>query len=204
MASVGFAAGVKRWLDLTVSLGLLIVALPLLLALGILIRLDSDGPALYRQTRIGQQGRPFVMWKFRTMRLGAEREWVAPSDADALETFLFQDRGDVRITRLGQWLRQTSLDELPQLYNVLRGEMSLVGPRPEIPEMVALYSPEMHGRHVMKPGITGLAQVSGRGALTTQETVRLDLEYCRHWSLGLDLRILLMTIASVLRKKGAW
>lgn len=137
------------------------------------------------------------------MRVGADKEWTPPASSRELDTFYFQDQGDTRITRVGRVLRQTSLDELPQLVNVLKGEMSLVGPRPEIPEMVALYSEEMHERHTMKPGMTGLAQVSGRGELSAREAVQYDLTYCRDWSLWLDIVILWKTIRIVLFGKGA-
>jgi lipopolysaccharide/colanic/teichoic acid biosynthesis glycosyltransferase len=193
----------KRLLDVVGSVVGLLVTAPLSLAIAVLIRLDSPGPVLFRQTRVGLNGRPFTIVKFRTMVVGADREWAPPTSSDALASFYFQDDQDQRITRVGRFLRRTSLDELPNLWNVLVGDMSLVGPRPEVPEIVALYTPEQRERLSMKPGITGLAQVSGRGALSTAETIRYDLEYCRRWSLREDLRILLRTVGTVTRRHGA-
>lgn len=192
----------KRVFDVVVAGVLSVVTLPLLVGIAWAVYKDSSGPVLFKQTRIGQEGKPFIMWKFRTMRLGAEREWIPPSSED-LSHYKFQDVGDPRITKVGKWLRQSSLDELPQLYNVLMGDMSLVGPRPEIPEMVALYTPDMHQRHRMKPGLTGLAQVSGRGDLSTAESIRWDLDYVNHWNLWLDLKILWWTLGIVVRRQGA-
>lgn len=193
---------IKRLFDVVGSAFLLVVTSPLWVVLSVWVRRDSPGPALFRQTRIGLHGRPFQMWKFRTMRVGAENEWQPPTAAD-FASYVFQDAADPRITRVGRMLRRTSLDELPQLVNVLVGHMSLVGPRPEVPEMVALYQPPMHRRHAVRPGLTGLAQVSGRGDLTTGEMMALDLQYCDSWSLRLDLRILIQTVGQVLRRSGA-
>ncbi len=192
----------KRLLDVVGASAMLITTAPLWVVLSVWIRWDSPGPALFRQTRIGRHGRPFPMWKFRTMRVGAEHEWRPPSAAE-FASYVFQDAFDPRITRVGRMLRRTSLDELPQLVNVLMGHMSLVGPRPEVPEMVALYEPHMHRRHGMRPGLTGLAQISGRGDLTTGEIMELDLQYCDAWSFRLDLKILARTLGQVLRRSGA-
>lgn len=197
-----FALALKGAFDGIVAALLMVLTLPLTIGIAWGVHKDSPGPIFFKQTRIGQAGKPFVMWKFRTMRLGAEREWVAPS-AHEIDSYRFQDIGDPRITKIGRWLRRNSLDELPQLYNVLVGDMSLVGPRPEIPEMVALYSEEMHRRHHMKPGLTGLAQVSGRGDLSTGESIRWDLDYVDHWNLWLDLKILWWTVGIVARHEGA-
>ncbi len=193
----------KRLLDALVATIALIICLIPLAGLMLWVRLDSPGPALFAQVRIGRNGRPFRMWKLRTMRLGAAEEWKPPQAGDAL-SYKFQDREDPRITPLGRFLRNTSLDELPQLWNVMTGTMSLVGPRPEIPEMVALYPDYAHARHTFRPGITGMAQVMGRGELTLEETLRWDLWYCEHWTLATDLRILLKTVASVFRRRGAF
>ncbi len=193
----------KRVLDVGLALIGLLVTLPLSLVIALLIRRDGPGAILFRQVRVGQHGRPFRLIKFRTMVPDAERQWQAPDTAEALAGYRFQDEGDDRITPAGRWLRRTSLDELPNLWNVLVGDMSLVGPRPEVPEIVALYDAEMRQRLAVKPGITGLAQVSGRGALSTLDTIRFDLEYCRRWSLGRDLRILCRTVGSVARRDGA-
>lgn len=193
---------VKRGMDVVGALALLVLSLPLWAVLAWLIRRDSPGPAIFHQTRVGLDGRLFVLWKFRTMHLGAEHQWQPPTP----ETFLaytFQAVDDPRVTRIGRWLRRTSLDELPQLVNVLVGDMSFVGPRPEIPEMVALYHPDMHRRHRLRPGLTGLAQVSGRGDLTTGEILTLDLQYCDTWSLRLDLQILCQTVDLLWSGAGA-
>lgn len=193
----------KRLMDVVGALLGLVLLAPLFAAVAVWIRLDSPGPVLFRQRRIGRDGRPFVLLKFRTMRVGADREWRPPATRGELDTFRFQEADDPRVTRAGRWLRRTSLDELPNLWNVLRGEMSLVGPRPEVPEIVALYDARMRGRLAVKPGITGLAQISGRGELTTGEAIEYDLEYCRTWSLCLDVRILLRTVGTVLSRRGA-
>ena len=194
---------VKRVLDVAVAVVVGILALPVMAAIAVVIRRDSPGPVFFRQTRIGLGGRPFNIVKFRTMRVGADREWQPPENRDSLGTYYFQDAGDPRITRVGAWLRQTSLDELPNFWNVFRGDMSVVGPRPEIPEIVALYDARMRQRLRSKPGITGLAQVSGRGELSTLESILYDLEYCESWSVRLDLSILLQTVGKVLRGRGA-
>lgn len=193
----------KRGLDLLVAAVGLVLFSPVFLYCALVIKRDSRGPVLYRQTRVGLHGRLFNIVKFRTMVVDADRKWVPPTNAADLEHFYFQDDGDPRITRVGQWLRASSLDELPNLWNVLVGDMSLVGPRPEVPEIVALYDDAMRERLRVKPGLTGLAQVSGRGLLSTAESIQYDLEYCRRWSLAEDLRILWSTIRTVTDRKGA-
>lgn len=187
---------VKRVIDLVGGGLLCVVTSPVLAAAAIAICLDSPGPVLFRQERVGLGGRPFTVYKLRTMRVGAESEWIAPK-ADEFADFVFQSPADDRVTGIGRFLRRTSIDELPQLINVLKGEMSLVGPRPEIPQMVALYAPEMHRRHDVLPGITGLAQVSGRGALTTGQIMAYDLEYRDHWTLRMDFQILCRTLKQI-------
>ena len=185
---------------------LLVLFAPLLLALGVLVRHDSPGRALYTQTRIGRHGRPFTVYKLRTMRADADRvvqELVDHNEADH-DGVLFKIRRDPRITRFGCFLRKYSLDELPQLVNVLRGEMSLIGPRPALPSEVRGYDPDLTRRLVVKPGLTGLWQVSGRSDLSWEETVRLDLQYVDNWSWSLDLRIALRTFGAVLGHKGAY
>jgi exopolysaccharide biosynthesis polyprenyl glycosylphosphotransferase len=191
----------KRLLDLSIALPLLIVSAPLLIAVALWIRLDSKGPALFRQTRLGQGGRSFGILKFRTMNVVEDGACVVQAA-----------RNDARITRAGRFLRASSIDELPQLLNVIRGEMSLVGPRPHATAHDALYSaliPEYNGRQAVKPGITGWAQVNGyRGGTPTldlmQKRVELDLWYARHGSLGLDLLILLRTPLEMLRSRNAY
>ncbi len=178
--------GLKRGLDILISLLLLPLTLPLLPLIALLIRLDSRGPVFYRQVRVGRGGKPFRLLKLRTMFRDAETDGP-----------IWSRRGDPRVTRVGGWLRRTGLDELPQLYNVFVGDMSLVGPRPERPEFVAQFEQEIPGyagRHRMRPGITGWAQVHGlRGDTSVAERTRYDLEYVQRWSLYLDLKVLLRT-----------
>ena len=182
----------KRALDLVVSLiGLAVLAVPFLLVAAA-IRFDSPGPALFRQERTGYRGAPFLVWKFRTMRTGAESE----------SRGAFTTAGDPRITRVGAVLRRVGLDELPQLINVLRGEMSLVGPRPTLPYQVERYNDRQRRRLLAKPGLTGWALIKGRNSLTWPEKIDLDLWYVDHWSFWLDLRILVVTPFVVVSGKG--
>ena len=202
----GWNLAVKRAADVVLGgILLLISAVPLVL-IALLIRLDSPGPALLRQVRVGRDGRPFRCFKFRTMVQDADKlkARLAASADYTGDRVLFKLRDDPRRTRVGRWLRRTSLDELPNLFNVLRGEMSLVGPRPAVPEEVALYEPWHHQRLAVMPGMTGLWQVNGRSDLTFDEMVRLDLYYAEHWSLWLDLKIMLRTIPAVLTGRGAY
>ncbi|MEO8140599.1 MAG: sugar transferase [Gemmatimonadota bacterium] len=180
---------IKRLFDLTVSLLLLLFLSPVLLVTALLIRATMGAPVLFCQVRPGYLGRPFVLLKFRTMTVSVDSNGALRSDAD-------------RLTRVGRWLRRLSLDELPQLWNVFRGELSLVGPRPLLMEYLPLYSPIEARRHEVRPGITGWAQVNGRNALTWPERFALDLYYVEHQSLGLDLQILCRTILTVLRREG--
>ncbi|MEV0228367.1 sugar transferase [Nonomuraea sp. NPDC050786] len=182
---------------------LLVLALPLL-AIALVIRLTSHGPALFHQTRVGKGGKEFRVVKFRTMVADAEQLKGTLLDANEFDGVLFKIRNDPRITRVGAFLRKYSLDELPQLLNVLRGEMSLVGPRPPLPEEVDKYGADVRRRLVVKPGMTGLWQVSGRSNLTWEESVRLDLRYVENWSLILDLQILWKTWSVVTRGEGAY
>ena len=176
---------VKRIVDVVGASVALVLASPIILAVALAIRWKCGKPVLFRQTRVGKGGRPFMLIKFRTMRSGQ------PGENDA-----------VRLTPLGEWLRKTSLDELPQLCNVLRGEMSLVGPRPLLPQYLGRYSRQQARRHDVLPGITGLAQVSGRNGLTWEEKFRLDVEYVDRQSLGLDLWILWRTLVAIVRSDG--
>ncbi|MFD8719210.1 exopolysaccharide biosynthesis polyprenyl glycosylphosphotransferase [Streptomyces sp. NPDC059629] len=195
----------KELLDRSLAaLLLLLLALPMLL-IALVVRLDSSGPALFRQQRVGRYGDHFTMLKFRTMRpdseaLRAELEHLN-QNSDGL---LFKVKEDPRITRVGAFLRRSSLDELPQLFNVVKGHMSLVGPRPPLPEEVEEYTPDIKRRLLVKPGLTGLWQVSGRSDLPWDEAVRLDLGYVDNWSMGLDLSILARTGAVVVRGTGAY
>nr|BFE34450.1 sugar transferase [Actinomadura rugatobispora] len=201
-------AGLRRLLkgvfDRTVAGLALILLSPLWAVMALLIRADDPGPALYAQERIGRDGRRFRMLKFRTMVVGADRRRDVLSAAGGRNGLLFKLRDDPRITRLGARLRRFSLDELPQLVNVLRGEMSLVGPRPPLPAEVDRYGEDVHRRLAVKPGMTGLWQVSGRSDLSWDESVRLDLRYIENWSLTLDTQILWKTIAAVVRGSGAY
>ncbi len=192
----------KRFFDFFVASILAMITLPVFLTIALGIRLDSPGPAIFRQRRIGYKGRPFAIYKFRTMKLNAEAHQKYPEKKD-LEQFVFQSEDDPRVTRVGRFLRRTSLDELPQLLNVLKGDMSLVGPRPEVPEIVALYDEEQAKRLDAVPGITGLAQVSGRSELTVGETIKYDLEYVLKKNFWFDLQILFKTASVVFSGKDA-
>jgi len=188
------------------ALVLLLLAAPLMAAIALAIRVDSRGGVLFRQQRIGQNGRPFPLFKFRSMYHGAGAQvgaLVASNEADP-HGLMFKIRHDPRVTRIGRWLRRYSLDELPQLLNVVRGEMALVGPRPPLPEEVARYGEEARRRLLVKPGITGLWQVSGRSDLSWEDTLRLDLYYVENWSLALDLQILARTFMAIVRARGAY
>jgi lipopolysaccharide/colanic/teichoic acid biosynthesis glycosyltransferase len=201
----------RRALDVGVAAVVLLVCLPLLVVIGFLIRIGDPGPILFRQTRVGWAGRPFTMLKFRTMRVdcddNAHREFVTrlitedsppPPGADGL----FKLTNDVRVTRIGGFLRRTSLDELPQLFNVLRGQMALVGPRPCLPWEAELISRRHQARFLVPPGITGLWQVSGRSRLTMREALDLDVEYVQRQGLLLDLLILVETVPAVLCRQA--
>ena len=199
-------AAIKRSFDLLVGgAGLAIIALPMLI-IAALIRLDSPGPALYGQRRVGRGGRHFTCYKFRSMRRNAHDEYatLATSTTYTGDRVAFKMKEDPRVTRVGRWLRRTSLDELPNLLNVLRGEMSLVGPRPHVPEEVAKYEPWHRQRLALMPGLTCLWQVNGRSDLTFDEQVRFDLYYAERWSLWLDIKILLWTIPAVITRRGAY
>lgn len=186
----------KRVFDLAVAIPLFIVLSPLMLFIAILVHLDSPGPVLFKQTRVGFQRSEFTILKFRTMR---HRTRIEQEQEAVIETGV-----DPRITRVGRVLRKTSLDELPQLVNIMRGEMSLVGPRPVIPEQLRAI-PERHmDRFTMKPGITGLAQVKGRRSLNWLDQLKYDSEYCRNWNLLWDLKILAQTVWVVLTGAGVY
>jgi lipopolysaccharide/colanic/teichoic acid biosynthesis glycosyltransferase len=193
----------KRLLDIIVSLVLIIILSWLYVILAVLVKLSSPGPALFKPVRAGRGGKPFTMYKFRSMRVGGEKDWLKRFDPDKMGDFVFQAEDDPRITAIGRKLRQTSLDELPNLFNVLAGSMSLVGPRPEEPEVVEHYTPEMRRRLDVKPGLTGLAQISGRGELPLKEVIAKDLEYVDRRSFWLDLSILIRTPFTVFSRRGA-
>ncbi|WP_370873146.1 sugar transferase [Arthrobacter bambusae] len=194
----------KRLFDIVVSAGLTVLFSPLLAALVLLVRFDSPGPILFRQERVGFEGTPFKMLKFRSMVSDAESRLAELADRNEGNGLLFKVKNDPRITRVGGFLRRYSLDELPQLFNVLAGSMSLVGPRPPLPSEVEAYERDVRRRLLVKPGVTGLWQVSGRSNLSWQDSVRLDLYYVENWSLAGDLIILLRTARAVLGGHGAY
>ncbi len=208
----GWGMVYKRIADITGSFILLILLSPALLAIALAILMDSGLPILYRpkgarrsgQMRVGARGRQFRLLKFRTMQVGAEDDWGQLRKLSERAGPIPKIKNDPRITRVGHFLRRTSLDELPQLWNALLGHLSLVGPRPHLPEEVADYPPYARRVLTVKPGITGLAQISGRADLAFDEEVRLDTFYIEHWSPRLDLLILLKTPMAVLRRKGAY
>src|SRR5918912_122244 len=179
----------KRWLDLTLTIAALLLASPALAFDALLVRLKLGAPILFRQQRPGLHGRLFTLLKFRTM-----------TDACDAHGQLLPD--EQRLTRLGRFMRVTSLDELPELFNVLKGEMSLVGPRPLLIDYLNLYTPEQSRRHAVKPGITGWAQVNGRNALTWEEKFKLDVWYVDHWNLWLDVQTLGLTLVKVFVREG--
>jgi lipopolysaccharide/colanic/teichoic acid biosynthesis glycosyltransferase len=184
----------KRALDVVLAGAALVVLSPFLAAVALIIRLETHGHPIYRQRRVGRDGVPFELYKLRTMVPGAE----------AMGAGLIVDKGDDRITRTGAWLRRLSIDELPNLINVLAGDMSLVGPRPTVQVQVDRYTERQRGRLSVRPGITGWAQINGRASLPWQERIELDLWYVEHVSLALDLRILLRTLRMVLTGHGLY
>ena len=194
----------KRFMDLGTAL---ILSIPTILAsilIATAIKLDSEGPVLYRGLRIGKDGKPFQMYKFRSMVVGADQQKLSLQEQNEADGPIFKIKEDPRLTKVGRWLRRTSLDELPQIYNVLLGQMSLVGPRPPLPEEVEQYKPWQKQRLAVVGGITGLWQVSGRSDLTFDELCLLDIYYIENWSLAFDIRILLQTIPYVLFGRGAY
>jgi exopolysaccharide biosynthesis polyprenyl glycosylphosphotransferase len=196
---------VKSLFDRTAAAIALILLAPVFAAIAIAIRAADGGPVFFRQVRVGRNGQPFKVCKFRTMVVDAERLKAHLTEQNEGNGALFKMRSDPRITKPGTWLRRYSLDELPQLINVLRGEMSIVGPRPALPEETAKYSgTHMTRRIVVKPGITGLWQVSGRSDLSLEDSMRLDVHYVENWSLVLDLQILWKTAWAVLGGDGAY
>jgi exopolysaccharide biosynthesis polyprenyl glycosylphosphotransferase len=200
----GIQLAVKRLFDLVVSTILLIILSPLFLVIILWIKRDSEGEAIFKQTRIGLNGKPFTIYKFRTMVKNADKMFNKRVDKESLSSFVFQDKDDPRVTRSGKFLRKWSLDELPQLFNIIKGDMSLIGPRPEIPDIVKLYSDYEKIRLLMKPGVSGLAQVNGRGNLELGETIAYDVEYVKNFSLWLDFKIFLKTFKVVFLREGAY
>jgi exopolysaccharide biosynthesis polyprenyl glycosylphosphotransferase len=206
---IGFApvapvSWLKRAFDLVCGTLAVIGLSPVMLAIALAIKLDSPGPIFYAQVRVGKDGKPFRMLKFRSMRPDADRLLAELKAKNEVSGALFKIKNDPRVTRIGRFLRRSSLDELPQVFNVLRGEMSLVGPRPPLPAEVATYEDWQLGRLRAVPGMTGLWQVSGRSDVPFHDMVRLDLHYIRNWSLWLDLEIILRTIPAVVGNRGAY
>ena len=195
---------VKRLFDVTAAVAGLLLFLPLLPFLALMIKLESRGPLLFRQARIGRDGRSFTCYKIRSMVQDAEDLKVRFAHLNEADGAAFKIRQDPRITRVGRFVRRSSLDEFPQLFNVLRGDMSIVGPRPQIPNEVAQYRDEHKVRLLVKPGITCLWQVSGRNDVDFEEWMRLDRQYVENRSLTLDFSILLRTLPAVIHRRGAY
>lgn len=199
----GVDAFVKRAIDLIVSTITLLVAAPIMLLIALAIKLDSGAPILFRQERSGLNGKPFTMYKFRTMVVDAEKQLDQLIQMDQLGQPMFKIHNDPRVTRIGRILRKTSLDELPQLFNIFLGDMSLVGPRPEETRIVRMYTYDQRQRLAVKPGLTGPMQVNGRGDLSFEDRLRLEISYIKNYSLYHDFELMIQTIPVVLLGKGA-
>ena len=200
----GWRAFVKRLMDVLGALGGILLFAPLMVVAAVLIKLDSPGPVLFIQERVGEKGRTFRILKLRTMVRNAEELLDGMLDLDRLDEPVFKIRDDPRVTRAGRFLRRWSIDELPQLFNVLQSDMSLVGPRPEEVRVVRYYDDWHRQRLLAKPGITGPVQISGRGDLSLEDRVRLEVDYISHYALRRDLEILLKTIPAVIRGDGSY
>jgi lipopolysaccharide/colanic/teichoic acid biosynthesis glycosyltransferase len=193
----------RRLFDIGIATIGLVVFSPLLALAALLIKLESPGPVFFRQKRVGKNGRTFEVYKFRSMKVAPTHAETVPEVED-IETFKFRPPNfETRVTAIGRALRACSLDEMPNLLNVIKGDMHLVGPRPDEPELVEKYLPEYHRRHDVKPGITGLAQTHGRNDLTYQEMMAYDLDYVDHHPFARDIRIMLSTLGVVVRREGA-
>lgn len=193
----------KRAFDIVVSLGFLLPGAPVFALVALAVRLDGPGPILFRQERVGRHGRPFTLYKFRSMVPEAEKMKAELMDKNEREGPAFKMSNDPRVTRIGRFIRKTSLDEIPQFYNVLIGDMSIVGPRPPLPDEVSRYDRWQRRRLSVRPGITCLWQISGRGDVDFETWMRLDLSYIDNWSIWLDLKIFLLTIPAVLGQRGS-
>jgi lipopolysaccharide/colanic/teichoic acid biosynthesis glycosyltransferase len=207
--SISFPLWLSGFLNRIAALAILIVCLPFIVFFGIRIKFDSPGPAIFKQIRMGIDCSPFVFYKFRTMKHDANKLYpelyAYHYSEEKIKKLFFKKENDPRLTTYGRWLRKTSFDELPNFINVLKGDMNLVGPRPEIPEMLPYYSPEQQLKFSVKPGITGLAQINGRGHLSFQDTIKEDLAYVDNCSIILDLKILIRTaIATMITRNGAF
>jgi len=194
----------KRFTDIAIAALILLLVLPVIPVIILLIKLDSPGPVLFRQKRVGKDGREFDFFKFRSMRVGAENVIASLRPLSGVDGPVFKLKDDPRVTGTGRFLRRSSLDELPQLLNVLKGEMSIVGPRPNLPSEVSQYLPWQRRRLDVTPGITCYWQIAGRSHIGFQEWMRLDLEYIRSRSLVTDMKIMLKTIPAVIARKGAY
>lgn len=195
---------IKRVLDIVLSLAAIICLSPVLLLLAILIKLDSKGPVMFEQERIGYKEKRFNMYKFRSMVVDAEKQFEKIKTLNETNHIMFKSKDDPRITRMGKFLRKSSLDELPQLFNILKGDMSLVGPRPPLPRELTHYEKWHRVKFLRPQGLTGLWQVSGRSEITNfDDVIHLDYQYNKNWNILLDLKIILKTIPVVLSAKGA-
>jgi lipopolysaccharide/colanic/teichoic acid biosynthesis glycosyltransferase len=204
---VGFSFPIwftKRIIDIVGSIVGLIVSAPIMALSAILIKLDNPGPVLFRQERVGENGKHFQMVKLRTMVVGAEEKVSEVLETNPLEGPVFKIPNDPRVTKMGYYLRRLSLDEVPQLWNVLKGEMSLVGPRPEESWIVSQYDDRQRGRLVVKPGLTGPAQIAGRGDLNMEQRLEVELDYINNYSILKDLEIMVKSIPAVLSARGAY
>ena len=198
----------QRSLEIVIAAVALVVTSPIMLLVALIIRLDSPGPVIFRQRRVGLKGRIFTFYKFRTLYADARERFpelyayaYTPTEVVNLK---FKREEDPRITRAGRWLRKSTLDELPNFWNLLKGDIAIVGPRPEIPEMLKHYTPEQVVKFAVRPGITGLAQTHGRGNLAFQQTIAWDLEYVKHKSLWLDIKIIVRTVRMLATLDGAY
>ena len=197
-----------RSVEIVVASCGLMLMFPVMIVVAIIIKRDSPGPTVFRQTRIGLNGEPFQFYKFRTLYADARQRWPELYDyrftPAEIQTLVFKTDRDPRVTKVGIWLRRSTLDELPNLYNLLRGDVAMVGPRPEIYDMLPYYHPDQMLKFVVKPGLTGMAQVSGRNRLTFQETLSWDMEYVEQRSWRLDVKIIWETVKKVLARDGAF
>jgi len=205
MAPVSLAA---RVLEIAIALPLLMLTAPIIAVIALVVRLDSPGPVIFRQVRVGRHGRLFRFAKFRTLYADARERWpelyAYSYSPDEMATLYFKLRDDPRVTRVGKWLRKSTLDELPNLWNVIVGDVALVGPRPEIPEMLPYYDDQTLAKFSVRPGITGLAQVKGRGDLNFRDTVNFDVEYVYTRSPWLDVSIAVQTVVCTVLRRGAF
>jgi len=199
----GWKLAVKRGIDIVGATIVLVLALPVMAVVAAAIKRDSPGPVFYGQARCGRHGREFRFWKFRTMYVGSEARAAEIQELNEQSGPVFKAKHDPRVTKVGRFLRRYSIDEMPQLLNVLAGQMSLVGPRPPLPSEVSHYELDHRGRLSMRPGITCLWQISGRNEIPFEDWVKLDLEYLERWSLSLDMAILVATVPAVLSGRGA-